>query len=86
MNSGIHLLSFSETWLHNQLPDNLFYLNYTLLRLDRTWNDSNNLSALPKKGGGVCTYINKPWKYYGEECENTLENISMTPEKILSIC
>ena len=59
MNSGIHILSFSESWLHNQLPDNLFHLgdDYTLVRLDRIWNDSNNTNYPPKKGGGVCTFI-----------------------------
>ena len=56
MNSGIHILTFSETWLHNQLASNLFQLSndYTLLRLDRNWNDNNNPNSPPKKGGGVC--------------------------------
>ena len=25
LNSGIHILTFSEIWLHSQLPDNLNY-------------------------------------------------------------
>ena len=59
MNSGIHILTFSETWLHSQLPDTLFHLSkdYTLLRLDRAWNDNNNPNTPPKKGGGVCSFI-----------------------------
>ena len=59
LKSGIHIITFSETWLHSQLPDNLFSLSddYTLLRLDRHWNDSNNLNLPPKKGGGLCCYI-----------------------------
>ena len=54
MNSGIHILSFSETWLHEQLPTNMFHLSddYTLLRLD-----NNNPNSPPKKGGGVCSFI-----------------------------
>ena len=45
--------------MQSQLPSNLFSLSndYTLVRLDRNWNDSNNPNLLPKKGGGVCTYI-----------------------------
>ena len=60
MDSGIHVLSFSETWLHTLLPDNNFCLgtNYTLLRNDRKWNDANDINCPPKKGGGTCIYIN----------------------------
>ena len=60
LDSGIHVLSFSETWLHACLPDNQFYLGnqYTLLRNDRKWNDLNDISLPPKKGGGTCMYIN----------------------------
>ena len=59
LNSGIHILTFSEIWLHSQFPDNLFHLSddYTLLQKDRKWNDNNNTNAPPKKGGGVCTFI-----------------------------
>ena len=64
MDSGIHVLSFSKTWLHALLPDNQFCLrnNYALLRNDRKWNDAydNNSPpppAPPKKGGGTCIYI-----------------------------
>ena len=58
-NGDIHMLSFSETWLQRNLPDNLFNLgsDYTLIRLDRGWNDSNDPNAVPKKGGGLCTFI-----------------------------
>ena len=59
LDSGIHVLSFSETWLHSLLPDNLFNLgsNYTLIRNDRSWNDTQNVALPPKKGGGTCMYI-----------------------------
>ena len=58
-NGDIHILSFSETWLHRYLPDNLFNLgsDYSLIRLDRGWNDNNDPNADPKKGGGLCTFI-----------------------------
>ena len=59
MDSGIHVLTFSETWFHNLLPNNLFDLgpDYTLIRNDRMWNDMGDPSFPPKKGGGVCMYI-----------------------------
>ena len=57
--SGIHVLTFSETWLHNLLPNAIFELGheYTLVRNDRKWNDTNNALLPPKRGGGVCMYI-----------------------------
>ena len=41
MDSGIHILAFSETWLHSLLPSTWYDLGheYTLLRNDRNWND-----------------------------------------------
>ena len=59
LDSGIHILSFSETWLHALLPDNQFCLGnqYTLLRNDRKWNDLNDASIPPEKGGGLCMFI-----------------------------
>ena len=65
IDSNIHILSFSESWLHQLLPDNLFQLgnNYTLLRNDRNWNDENDPNSPPKKGGGVCTYVKNTLNY-----------------------
>ena len=65
MNSGIHVLTFSETWLHNLLPDNLFDLGheYNLLRHDRNWNDSGDPNKPPKRGGGICIYIKSTLQY-----------------------
>ena len=59
LDSGINILSFSETWLHELLSDNLFNLgnDYTLLRNDRSWNDANDITLPPKKGGGLCMYL-----------------------------
>ena len=67
LDSGIHILTFSETWLHELLPDNQFYLGtqYTLLRNDRKWNDANNSNLPPKKGGGVCMYVNNKLSFFG---------------------
>ena len=59
IDSGMHILTFSETWLHSLLPSNFYNLGheYTLLRNDRKWNDRNNPQLPPKRGGGVCMYI-----------------------------
>ena len=61
MNSGIHVLTFSETWLHTLLTDNFFELgsDYNLIRNDRNWNDLNDPHSPPKRGGGICMYIKK---------------------------
>ena len=60
LDSGIHVLSMSESWLHGLLPDSQFALgnNYTFIRNDRKWNDRNDDTLPPKKGGGVCMYLN----------------------------
>ena len=65
IDSGIHILSFSESWLHALLPDNLFNLggDFTLIRNDRNWNDANDTTLPPKKGGGLCMYISNKLKF-----------------------
>ena len=80
MNSSIHILTFSETWLHEQLPNNMFHLSndYTLLRLDRDWNDNNNPNSPPKKGGGVCTFIRNNLDF----SENTHSSLNMSSKDI----
>ena len=80
MNSNIHILTFSETWLHEQLPNNMFHLSndYTLLRLDRDWNDNNNPNSPPKKGGGVCTFIRNNLDF----SENTHSSLNMSSKDI----
>ena len=80
MNSGIHILTFSETWFHKQLPNNMFHLSndYTLLRLDRDWNDINNPNSPPKKGGGVCSFIRNNLDF----SENTHSFLNMSSKDI----
>ena len=76
LDSGIHILTFSETWLHALLPDNQFCLgtHYTLLRNDRKWNDSNDKTLPPKKGGGTCMYINNTLCF----SENTYSDLDIS--------
>ena len=59
IDSGLYILSFSETWLHDVLPNNLFEFghNFTLLCNDRNRNDADNPLLQPKLGGGTCIYI-----------------------------
>ena len=76
LDSGIHILTFSETWLHALLPDNQLCLgnHYTLLRNDRKWNDSNDKTLPPKKGGGTCRYINNTLCF----SENTYSDLNIS--------
>ena len=54
--SSITLLSLSETWLTQNIPDYLSYIpGYKLLRHDRTWEQ---IHGQTKKGGGLCCYVN----------------------------
>ena len=40
-NSNLHVISLSETWLHDKLPSNLFMMNdnYNFIRQDRGWSE-----------------------------------------------
>ena len=54
LNSGLTLMSFSETWLNDNLDTNMIHIpGYICYRQDRTWSENN----IPKKGGGVCCYV-----------------------------
>ena len=56
-NTGNHVLcGFSETWLHDNIPDSTVDLpNFNIVRGDRS------LDSGKSKGGGVCLYINNAW-------------------------
>ncbi|KAI3374596.1 hypothetical protein L3Q82_021175 [Scortum barcoo] len=62
------VLCFTETWLHDNIPDSLVSLpGFQLVRGDRSCADSRK-----KKGGGVAVYIGEqqvvqPWTHHGEE-------------------
>ncbi|XP_071843761.1 uncharacterized protein [Apostichopus japonicus] len=53
----ISLMSFTETWLNDNITDESMYIDgFKLLRGDR------NLDlAAKQKGGGVCLYVNNRW-------------------------
>ena len=61
--SGVHVIGFSETWLHDKLHSNLFHLNssYDFIRFDRSWKEHDSNTA--KKGGGLGCYINNNLHY-----------------------
>ena len=63
IDSKLHVLGLSETWLHDKLHSSLFYLNssYDFIRLDRNWNDLDGNE--PKRGGGLGCYINNNLQY-----------------------
>nr|XP_055074620.1 uncharacterized protein LOC129454148 [Misgurnus anguillicaudatus] len=48
---------FTETWLHNNIPDTAIWLQgRTLFRADRNTETSGKT-----RGGGLCVYINNDW-------------------------
>jgi len=51
------VLCFTETWLHDNVPDTVVNLaGFHLVRADRSCNESGK-----KKGGGVAIYVNNRW-------------------------
>ena len=59
LNNSLHVLGLSETWLTNQIPDNLIEIKgYVCERLDRGWGNPVTPTQV-KRGGGVCLYINE---------------------------
>ena len=57
VDSNLHVLGLSETWLNGKLPNELYRLSqhYTLIRNDRNWRDEGQKEI--KKGGGVALYV-----------------------------
>ena len=71
------ILSFSETWLKESMPDSLVTLDgFHLIRSDRT-EDSEK-----KGGGGVCLFINDKWcmntKVHDRVCIPDIDLLSVT--------
>ena len=55
---NIDIITFSETWLTDLIPNELIDINgYELFRNDRKWNETGIANI--KKGGGVCIYLKK---------------------------
>ena len=68
------IVCIGETWLRDMIPDSIVSIQgYTLIRNDR--KILNNLQV-PKKGGGVCTYMKKELSFtptgdiFNPSCEN----------------
>ena len=60
LNSNIHFMGISESWLRDELPSNILDIDgYNLVRYDRIWEENDRT----KKGGGVCIYIKKDLVY-----------------------
>ena len=57
---NIDIIGISESWLTNNLDDNLINIpNYNIIRHDRKWEENGNV----KIGGGVCVYIKNDINY-----------------------
>ena len=55
VNSGIDIVSTSETWLSNGVHSNLIQIpGYNVIRLDRNFCDVD--TGLLKRGGGLAIY------------------------------
>ena len=60
-----HVFTFSESWLHQHIPDNMINIEgYNLIRLDRQWSEDGKQV---KKGGGVGFYVREDLTYSTEE-------------------
>ena len=64
IDSNIHVIGISETWLKNELPSNIVQISgYDIIRNDRTWTEKGKV----KSGGGVCIYIKNDLIYSSEK-------------------
>ena len=58
-NSNVDFFTLSETWLSESIPNEIISIEgYNVTRLDRNWNDLDNLHS-PKRGGGLACYVKK---------------------------
>ena len=73
-NSGIDIITVSETWLDKNIGSNILQMkNYQLSRCDRaTMLEGREVT---KKGGGLLTYISKDLNF--APTVNVLKNISV---------
>ena len=63
-NSGIDVFTISESWLSGATPDRVVEcMGQSTVRLDRSWNDTGDSNALPKRGGGLIGYIRDNIKF-----------------------
>lgn len=80
MNGGVDVLAISESWLHQNVGDNLIYApGYAVKRLDRVVrNQDGNI----KTGGGVCifykSYLNVTINDNLSTSDGDLEMLSLT--------
>ena len=71
--SNLGVICVSETWLKQAMPSNIINIpNYTITRLDRSWEENGNI----KKGGGLCMYINNNINF---------QDINLSPLNLSSI-
>ena len=70
-NLNFEVITFSETWLSNYIPDNILTMQgYNIFRLDRNWLENGQT----KKGGGVCIYVKDKYQVDSQKWEE--HNIS----------
>ena len=56
------IFTFSESWLDERYSNSMLQIKgYNLIRLDRAWSDTAQLT--PKRGGGVGMYIKNTYSY-----------------------
>ena len=68
--SNLHVLGISETWLTDCIPDNFVAIQgYESTRLDTAWS-AHDGNGLPKKGGGVCLFINENLNWTNATCKH----------------
>ena len=62
-NKEIDVLTLTETWLDERDKSEMYAISgFNLVRFDRLWG-INKKSNLPKRGGGLCMYINRSMRY-----------------------
>ena len=75
---SIDILSCSETWLNEQIPDHMIAIpGMDLYRWDRD-NGAANEAVKKREGGGIACYVNKK---LGLDCQ-LIPNLSKTSEDI----
>ena len=69
------VITFSESWLTDIIPDNIVTLNgYDLFRMDREWLENGQ----KKKDGGLITYVNNSIQVDGKKWqENNINSMDV---------
>ena len=74
-NLNLDIITLSETWLHDNLPDSMYHLTgYNVERNDRSWKTQ---AEQVKRGGGIACFIQQNYTYSRENDDLNISSVDL---------